>query len=455
MAIEVIMPKAGMDMQEGQIAAWNKSVGDYVEKGEILLEIVTDKVNMEVEAEESGYLLKILKQEGEVVPVITTIAYLGEKDEKLDLPSVQENIATEDIIKNSEEKIAKAISKNCCDTAQSIEKSEFSDKVRATPKARKYSSDNEIDLNLVKGTQERGRICYNDVVDYDKNSTKFSPVAKNMINSENIEIPSAYRGSGIAGKVMKSDVLEFMNSGLSAEQENTSSRSTKIVKMNNMRSVIAKRMKQSYLESPVVHYYVSVNMQKAMNFIEENKFILQESYGIKLSVNDLILMICARVLMKHPHLNGSVDEEKQELIFHNYVDLAMAVGLDDGLLTPIIRNAHIKSLSEIAIASREISQKARNMKLSTEELSGSTFTISNIGMFGIESFTPIINQPNTAILGIGTIVKTPYVVDDKIEITPIMQLSLSADHRISDGVVAAKFMQDLKKMLENPMLILI
>ena len=383
MAIDVIMPKAGMDMQEGQIFKWHKKVGDYVQKGELLLEIVTDKVNMEVEAEESGYLLKILKEEGETVPVITTIAYLGEQDEKIEtLVSLHEN-----------------------------DDSSVAFGVRATPKARKYAKEKGIELSQVHGTQEKGRICYDDVTAYDASKVRVSGVAKTYANYEGMEIPQGISGSGIGGKVMKSDLLQWKRDYSKdvieeSKESETSEKSaverlTRIQKMNNMRAVIAKRMKQSYLESPVVHYNMRANMSRVQDFIKTNKKLLKETYDLKIGVNDFIMLALSRTLMEHPHLNCRMEEENNEIIYHEYVDLAMAVGLEEGLLTPVIRNAQKMSLVQIALSSREMSKKARDGKLSMEELSYSTFTVSNLGMYGIESFTPIINQPNTAILGVG------------------------------------------------------
>lgn len=490
MAIDVIMPKAGMDMQEGQIFKWHKQVGEYVQKGEVLLEIVTDKVNMEVEAEESGYLLKILREEGETVPVITTIAYLGEQGEQIEVVegcgksgASGESEADEELSDAHSEQAKK-------DALQSAQTSQtgaqmLSDKektddfgVRATPKARKYAKEEKIDLLEVVGTQENGRIGYQDVVDYDRTRISLSPVAKSFAQYEKMEIPQGIVGSGVGGKVMKSDLLDWRekSSDVRGEEQGDvdfarsnakgavgdlvgrahAPRKTEAQKMNNMRAVIAKRMKQSYLESPVVHYNIRANMKEIQEFIEKNKKLLKETYEVKVSINDFIMLALARTLIRHPALNCKIDEENSQIIYHNYVDLAMAVGLDDGLLTPVIRNAQDLGLVEMAISSRQMSKKARDGKINSEELANSTFTVSNLGMYGVESFTPIINQPNTAIMGVGTMIKTPFVNDDdEIEIAPFIEFSLSADHRVCDGVVAAKFMRDFKNVLENPVLLLV
>lgn len=456
MAKEVIMPKAGMDMQEGQIISWKKKEGDKVEKGEILLEIMTDKVSMEVEAESSGYLLKILAQEGETIPVITTIAYIGKEGEVIS-----------DSKASAKAETVQPIAEVAADVTKLSDNSDYvgadvDGKVRATPKARAFAKDNGISLYNIKGTQENGRICYNDVVNYKNSAPKASALATSVITIDGVELPAGFVGSGVDGKIMKSDIENYVNSLKSpavsvqvSAPAQIGDKPIRVQKMNTMRTTIARRMKESYLESPVVHYQLSVDMSDVKKFLNNYKASSKEASENKISINDVVLLAVSRALMKFPNLNSSVNMQTNEIIYHDYVDLAMAVGLEEGLVTPIIRDAHKKSLLQISADAKEIAQKAKNMKLATGDLEGSTFTVSNIGMFGTEYFTPIINQPNTAILGVCAMIDTPVVRDGQICIRPIMKLSLSADHRISDGVVCAQFLKYLKDSIENLTLLLL
>ncbi|GFN35604.1 2-oxo acid dehydrogenase subunit E2 [Tepidimicrobium xylanilyticum] len=449
MVTEVIMPKAGMDMREGQIIKWRKKEGDYVEAGEVLLEIMTDKVNMEVEAETSGYLLKILYEEGAKVPVITTIAYIGDKGEeipeikeKAEIPSEQEKPSVENELIQEE---SRTVSEAIVETG----------KVRATPAARRIARERNIDLTKIKGTGPKGRIQRADVESYKEDLFKITPLAKRIAEIEGINLETI-EGSGHDGKILKEDVVKSLAGkgvGSFEDYDALDETGTEIIPMSNVRKIIAERMTESYFSAPTFTLNIEVDMRKAIKLREDVKDIILKETGKKATINDIILLATSRALMKHPFINSSLSGDN--IILHKYVNLAFAIGLEDGLLTPVIKDAHEMSLSEIVVSAKDLQERALNRKLTPDELQGSTFTVSNLGMFGITYFNPIINPPNTAILGVSAIVDKLVKIDEEITTIPVMNLSLTLDHRVIDGVIGAKFLQELKYLLENPLSMLI
>ncbi len=401
MAIEVIMPKAGMDMQEGTVVKWFKKEGDYVKQGEILLEIITDKVNMEVEAEVSGTLLKINAQEGDILPVFSAIAYIGEAGEQ-------------------------------------------NEKVRATPAARKKSKAHGLDLTKIQGSGPNGRIQKIDVTTHLNEMSKATPLAKKIAQMKNIDITSL-KGSGFKGKVIKEDVLNSMDGG---EQD-----MSRLIPLTPMRKAVARRMSDSFFTAPAFTLNIDVDVTNMKGLRDNLNNIIFNETKEKLTYTHVIVLACAKTLQKHPIINSTYTDDG--ILLHDHVSIALAVGLDEGLLVPVIRNAEKMSLKEIVTASKDLASRAANMKLKPEEQEGSTFTISNMGMYGIKHFNPIINQPNSAILGISTIIDTPVVIENEIRIRPIMNVCMTIDHRVIDGTPGAKFLKDLKDILENPIQIIL
>lgn len=341
-------------------------------------------------------------------------------------------------------------------------------KFRATPVARFLSKQNNIDLSLLKGTGPKGRIQKEDVLNF-KNFgiIRVSSLAKKIAEVENIDL-SKVVGTGVNGKILKDDVLDFLrNENVVAEEvkeevlqpEVTEVQKSygeiKEVPMSMMRRTVAKRMSESYFTAPVFVANIEVDMTevKALraNIMEQ----LKEETGYKLTITDIISLATVKSLMKHPYVNCSLSKDGTKILLHKYVNLAMAVGLENGLLTPVVKNAEKMSLRELMISLKDLTKKAVEMKLESEELEDSTFTISNLGMFGIDSFAPIINQPNSAILGVSATVDKPVVLNGEIAIRPIMKLSITVDHRVVDGMEAAKFLNTLKNYLENPISILV
>ena len=462
MAVEVIMPKAGSEMEEGEIVQWFKNEGDHVEEGEVLLEIVTDKVNMEVEAEATGTLLKILAQAGDVVPVVQTIAWIGEPGEKIPGASESGEVAPAETI------IEKKVDYT---PVKEVEKVDYSG-LRATPAARAYARKKGIDLSKVKGSGSKGRIHKDDVLDYKLNSkVKISPLAERIAKIEGINTESIV-GTGPNGKIMKADIMAVLHGAPKVEAAPKAEVAPKAPKapkapnenqwgvvetvpMSPMRKVISKRMSESYFSAPTFVVNVEVDMTELLALRKKVVDAIIEETGKKATVTDFISLAVIKSLMKHPYVNASLSSDEKEMYLHHYVNLSIAVGMDSGLVVPVIKGADKMSLKELVVASKEITTKALAGKLKPDEMADSTFTISNLGMYGVKSFVPIINQPNTAILGVSATVPKPVVFNGEVTVRPIMTLTLTADHRVVDGLEGAKFMKTLKEAIENPLSLLI
>ncbi len=346
--------------------------------------------------------------------------------------------------------------------------------LRATPAARKLAKELNIDLSLVRGTGASGRIHKDDVSSFKFDTTiRISPLARKMAEIHNIPLDNI-KGSGVNSKIMKSDILPLIKrvetvdkkvaqssapvetKANTIENEN-SNQYGKIehVPMSMMRKVISKRMKDSYLTAPTLTLNYDVDMTEAIALRKQLIEPIMNETGKKITITEIISLAVIKTLMKHKFINASLSPDAQMIEFHDYVNLAIAVGFDEGLLVPVVFNAEKKSLKELVVSMKEITKQALEMKLAPEQLQGSTFTISNLGMYGVSSFGPIINQPNSAILGVSSTIEKPVVLDGQVVIRPIMSLGLTIDHRLIDGLAGAKFMKDLKELLENPITMLI
>lgn len=341
-------------------------------------------------------------------------------------------------------------------------------KLRATPAARRYAKENNIDLLEVKGTGAKGRVHLDDVTEYKINGRiKISPLAQRIADIEGLNL-QVIKGTGPGGKIMKEDVLALLNGEekkeektvvsqqpqVEAKEENKSD-NTEVMKMPPIRKVVGKRMRESLQTSPTYAVNVEIDMTNLLTFRKQTVDLIVEKYGAKPSVTDYISFAVIKALLKHPYVNASVSDDESEIIFHKYVNLSIAVGTDEGLYVPVVKDADKMSLGELTVESKRLIKATLDRKIKPNEMAGSTFTISNLGMYGVDSFTSIINQPNTAILSVAATKEKPVVLNGEIVIRPIMKISLNADHRIIDGLEGAKFMQTLKKNLENPVGLLI
>ena len=455
------MPKLGVDMQEGEIIEWKKQEGDVVNEGDILLEIMSDKTNMELEAEDSGVLLKITRQAGETVPVTEVIGYIGAEgevvaDNAASAPAAEAALQVEEVATVEATVVAKT-------KAPVVHEG---GKVRATPKARKVARELGIDIAQVPGTGAKGRVHADDVENFKGAQPKATPLARKIAADLGIDLASV-SGTGFGGKITKEDILAISAPAqvkeaaaapvVEAKPEKVLPEGVEVIPMSAMRKAISKGMTHSYLTAPTFTLNYDVDMTNLMALRKQVLDPIMNKTGMKVTFTDLIGLAVVRTLMKeeHRYLNASLIDDAQNIELHKFVNLGIAVGLDDGLIVPVVHGADKMSLSEFVVASKDVIKKAQAGKLKAAEMSGSTFSITNLGMFGTKSFNPIINQPNSAILGVSATIQTPVVVDGEVVVRPIMGLCLTIDHRIVDGMNGAKFMVDLKHLIENPMELLI
>jgi pyruvate dehydrogenase E2 component (dihydrolipoamide acetyltransferase) len=432
MADVIVMPKLGLTMKEGKIAKWHKNEGDEVNEGETLLEVATDKLTNEVEANKSGFIRKLLAKEGDVIPCLEPIAIIGNKDEDISSLLSQSTVKAEkeDSVKTSSNK-------------QEVEKkTNQSKRVNVSPIAKKLAQEKGIDIADVVGTGPQGRITKNDVEKYleVKGKVKTSPMAEKVASELNVKLSDINKD----GRIMKQDVLDFNKKRKLLEAANPIDER---VPMTEMRKVIARRMSQSWEISPAVTYDIKVDITNLRRLKNELKDIYKVTY------TDLLVKILSKSLLDFPLLNCSIDGE--ELIYRNYANIGVAVAIDNGLVVPVVKYANVKGLKEISSEIKELVFKAKNNELSTDDLTEGTFTITNLGMYGIDSFSPIINQPEVAILGVSTIVETPVLQNGNIINKPFMKLSLTADHRAVDGAVAAQFLYKIKQYTEKPEMLIL
>lgn len=442
MAEKVLMPKLGAQMEEGTIVSWLVQVGEEVEEGDPLVEIQTDKITMEIEAEVEGTLLKTLYEADSVVPVQKPIAIIGEAGENIDEAAEELDSSSKESIGNME-KTTDAEQKNDEAKGVSLKGMENAGAIRRTPAARKLAVDNKISLGEVTGTGPLGRIQKGDVLNYlSEHTQKITPLAKKMAEDQQIDIENI-QGTGDRGKIHKKDLF---NTPLSQEEQNQEE--SKRIPFKGMRKVIADRISESAYTSPHVTLHSEVDMTDVVALRKQLLPVIEEEKGIRISFNDLLLKATAVGLRKNPGINIQLDGN--EIVYHSQINLGMAVAVEDGLVVPVIQNVDQKGLATITEETKAIGKKARDGKLAHDDFIGSTFTVSNLGMYAVDGFTPIINRPNAAILGVGRIQKKPIVAEDDILVRSMMSLSLSFDHRIIDGAPAAQFLTDLKDLLENP-----
>ncbi|SEK71364.1 pyruvate dehydrogenase E2 component (dihydrolipoamide acetyltransferase) [Streptococcus equinus] len=339
-------------------------------------------------------------------------------------------------------------------------------KVRATPAARKLARERDIDLEKISGSGENGRIHKEDVEQFSK--IRVTPLARRIAKDRGVDLEKLV-GTGVSGKITKEDVLASLGETVAQKEGKGSqvphqpaavspaSKGVEIVKMSAMRKAISKGMSQSYFTAPTFTLNYDVDMTNLIALRKQLVEPIKEKTGYKVTFTDLIGLATVKALMKKEHrfLNASLINDAQEIEVHHFVNLGIAVGLSEGLVVPVIHGAEQMSLSDFVVASKNVIEKAQTGKLKSADMSGSTFTITNLGMFGTKSFNPIINQPNSAILGISATIDTPVAYEGEVVIRPIMGMNLTIDHRLVDGMNGAKFMLDLKALLENPLELLI
>lgn len=437
MAEKVVMPKLGATMEEGTIDSWLVDVGEEVEAGDPIVEIQTDKITMEVEAEADGILLKKLYESGETIPVQQVIAFIGETGENVDdLVDDVPGVESMDMSVETEAKVTAQL-----DSSDPSRRSD-SGSIRRTPIARRLAAENNVNISDIAGTGPLGRIQKVDVenfITHDKQ--KITPLAQKMATDQRIETTNI-TGTGAHGKIVKDDIFAANHSVAKVVAD-------KRVAFKGIRKVIAGRISDSFYTAPHVTLFSEIDMTECVGLRKQLLPVIEGTEGVRVSYNEIILKATAFSLKKNPNINISLENEK-EIVYHSDINIGFAVAVPDGLVVPVLRSVDQKGLGVLTKEAKTIAKKARDNRLTPEEMQGSTFTISNLGMFAVDGFTPIINQPNAAILGIGRIQEKPVVVDGQVGVRSMMTLSISFDHRIIDGAPAAQFLTDLKDVLEQP-----
>jgi len=431
MATQVVMPKLSPTMEEGQVARWLKKEGDKVSMGEPLAEIDTDKATMEMQALSAGVLRKVLIHEGESAPLGQPIAIIGEPDEDISellktataAAPAKEAVATP--AKPPESDKAPAIEKPTAEPAPTSKPEPSTDgrrpaggRMLVSPIAARMAAEAGVDLNSVQGSGPAGRIIKRDVEEAMKapkpagTGAKLRPLAMPRAQPGAVYGPSAYRDEP----------------------------------MSEMRRTIARRLVTSL--GPIPHFFLTteIEMDRAADMRQQINTLYPDA---KVSINDVIIKVAAVALIQHPQVNASFQDKTVR--YYEHADIGVAVATENGLITPVIRAADVKSLIDIASEVRELASRARERKLKPEEYMGATFSISNLGMFGIDEFTAVINPPEAAILAIGAMVEKPVARNGEIEIHKTMRVTMSCDHRVVDGAVGAQFLQTFKQILENPL----
>ena len=457
MAVEVTMPKLGLTMEQGTVLNWNKGVGDPVETGEVLLTIQTDKVEFEVEAPAGGTVLKLLANEGDVVPTGDVIAFIGAAGEEVDAA-------------------APAPSAPAAPPLPPEAPPRGNGRIAISPVAKKLAAEMGVDVSTLEGSGPGGRIVKEDVLKAAEgggaaspaapavtpaappraNGRIFiSPLARRLAKERGID-PGRIQGSGPKGRIIKDDILKAARAGpgipaFAPPAPAAPGGILETIPVRGMREVIGRRMAQSWSAAPTVTEVIDVDVSRIVDMRESNKEGWETLFGVKVTYNDIFVHQVARAIRRYPKVNSRLNGDVIEVL--GDVNIGVAVNVEGGLMVPVIRNVDQKDMGQIARETRDLADRAKDGRITPDALEGATFTITNLGGYGIQMFTPIIDLPNSCILGIGKITPTPVVVDGEIEIRDIVYLSLSFDHRIVDGAPAAEFLALLKGMLENPVVV--
>ena len=420
--VVVTMPRLSDTMTEGTVASWLKKVGDAVAEGDILAEIETDKATMEFESFNAGTLLYIGIEEGKTAPVDSLLAIIGPAG--TDVSGISANYTAGGAVSapaTTEAKAAPAAEK----APEAVAETSNGGRILASPLAKKIASDKGIQLSQVKGSGENGRIVKSDI-------ENFTPAAQAPAATSAPAAKQEASAPAAAPKV-------FVPAGEVYTEE---------IKNSQMRKIIAKRLAESLFTAPHYNLVIEVSMDEAMGA----RATINTVPDTKVSFNDMVIKACALALKKHPKINSQWKEDA--IIINHHVNIGVAVAVEDGLVVPVLKFTDAMSLSQIGASVRDLAGRAKNKKLGPQEMEGSTFTVSNLGMFGITEFNSIINQPNSAILSVGAIVEKPVVKNGQIVVGNTMMLSLACDHRTIDGATGAQFLQTLKQYIESPVTML-
>ena len=438
MPVNVTMPKWGLTMKKGKITKWFKKEGDSVQKGENLFEVETEKITNRVEAPAGGILFQIVVPEGTTVPVGAILAIIAEPGEQ---PERIEGIQMGEVV----EEAAPAAGAPPAAEPEKPAKRKF---VPATPAARRLAKELGIDLSSVPGTGPGGRISEADVTKVHEEGPpppKITPLAEEMAKQAGLDI-FAITGTGEGGKITKEDVTR----ALEARTREEEAKPVRVIPFTGMRKAVADNMHESLQTTAQLTSFTEVDVTEMVRFLDQVREEYRKEETVRISYNDIIILVSSRALKRFPIMNSTLVED--EILLHEPVNMGIAVALPEGLIVPVLRDADKKGLLQIAREARELARKAREGTLTVDEVTGGTFTITNLSMFEVDGFTPILKPPETGILGVGRVKEKPAVYNGEIAIRFMMFLSLTFDHRVVDGAPANDFLQTVARYLQNPLL---
>ena len=430
MSEKILVPVLGESITEATVAKWLKNIGDPVEADEPIVELETDKVNLEVPSPIAGVLKEIASKDGSVVKVG---AFLGSISDNKANVSVKEDKVKEVKNTRNENNVIKL------------------DASKKEPKIFEEKSNREKPLILTDEEEKplilRDQILEENLIDQKKDNQALSPAVRKIVTENKIDIDSV-KGSGKDGRILKGDLISLMGVNPNPSERKVQYGQEERIKMTRLRQTIAKRLKQAQENAALLTTFNEVDMSNIIEMRKENQQDFQSRYGIKLGFMSFFVKACVVALKHYPEVNAEIDGD--DIVYKNYYNISFAVGTDKGLVVPVLRNADELSFADIEKNIKEISEKAKDGKLTIEDLQGGTFTISNGGVYGSMLSTPILNLPQSGVLGMHNIVDRPIVVDGEITVRPVMYLALSYDHRIIDGKESVSFLKMVKENLENP-----
>jgi len=453
LATLMVMPQMGYDMHEGKVVRWLKDEGEEVIRGEVIAEIETDKATVEYEAYTGGVMAKIVAEVGATIPVGELIAVITAPGE-----AIPEDILTDAAVAASADSPAPATVETPAPTAEAAHSGDDGE-VRASPLARRLANERGVDLSTVNGTGPGGRITEVDIPEQGAAAAatngfvRASPLAKRLARERGIDLITL-TGTGPGGRITEVDVPEHAAPVAAPATDDgaaPAALASETVELSRMRQAIARVTVDSKREAPHFYVAVDIDMTKAMSFRRDLNDELDAEKRV--SVNDFIVKASAIAIGRHPKFNSFFRDDHLQM--NASINVGIAIALESGLIVPGINGCEGKSLVEIAVASRDLVARANSGTLRNDEYSGTTFSVSNLGMFDIESFTAIIFPPHAAVLAVGTVKEQPVVRDGELAVAQIMKATLSTDHRVADGAEAAQFLVEIKKLLENPISLVI
>ncbi len=446
MATKMLMPLLGQTMEEGTIIRWFKNEGDRIEEGEPLLEVLTDKANMEVEAPASGVLRKIIAKPDDIVPVKAPIAIIGTADEPIDdllaeTPSEGETEVKAEVQEGQALRIEVVPSAESSAPAPPVSEG----RVIASPAARRVAREKGIDISLLagRGSGPGGRIVERDVLAYAA-STAATPLAARIAEDLGVKLGDL-EGTGIGGKITSSDVFKATSAPATAVPA-----IGQVIPFAGVRKAVARNVASSAQSAVHVTLVTEVDMTECVALRSSVLQAVEAKYGVRISYTDIIVKAAAKAIEEKPIVNSSLAEDK--IIIHDHINIGLATAIENGLVVPVIKDANLKTIPQISMEAKELAARAREGKSTAEDLSGGTFSITNLGAYGVDSFNPVITPGQSAILGVCAIRERPVVIGGQVVVRSMMNLCLSFDHRVMDGAPAAEYLAAVRQILEAPYL---